>query len=62
MPIEESPSNSEEIKQLKRRLSHFETENGRLSGLAYVPKFENEIIITTSPKAGMYTFKVVHLL
>jgi len=54
MPIEESHSDSDEIAQLKRKLSLFESEKGRISGLSYVPKCSDEIIISTSPKAGVY--------
>lgn len=54
MPYEEKDTKdeSEEISQLKCRLSNFETEKGRLLGLGYQPKTNDEIIITTSPKAG----------
>jgi Sulfotransferase domain len=37
---------------MKQRLSGFETEEGRLKGLDYQPQSPNEVIITTSPKAG----------
>jgi len=53
MPFEQpSVSSSEAIAKLKERLSGFETEEGRLSGLSYQPKSPDEIIITTTPKAG----------
>ena len=53
MPFEEqSASESETIALLKDRLSKFETEEGRLKGLLYVPKSPDEVAITTTPKAG----------
>lgn len=52
MPVEDlSKTESESIVQLKSRLSGFETEIGRLKGLSYVPK-ANDVVITTTPKAG----------
>jgi len=53
MPLEECHSDSDAIADLKRKLSCFESEKGRLSGLSYVPQSPNEVIISTSPKAGM---------
>ena len=52
MPFEQNESSEDSIALLKQRLSGFETEEGRLSGLSYVPKSADEVIITTSPKAG----------
>lgn len=53
MPFEEqSSSESETIALMKERLSKFETEDGRLKGLSYVPKSPDEVGITTTPKAG----------
>lgn len=52
MPFEETKSSSDAIALLKKRLSGFETEEGRLSGLNYVPKSKDEVMITTTPKAG----------
>mmetsp|Transcript_127874 Transcript_127874/g.370067 ORF Transcript_127874/g.370067 Transcript_127874/m.370067 type:complete len:327 (-) Transcript_127874:79-1059(-) len=54
MPIEisDKKKESEAIALMKARLSGFETEEGRLKGLSYRPKFDNEVVITTSPKAG----------
>ena len=55
MPYEDakpSQQQSEQIVKLRERLSKFETEEGRLLGLSYVPKSVDEVIITTSPKAG----------
>jgi len=45
-------SDSEAIRRLKRRLSKFETEEGRLSGLSYVSQSRDEVFITSSPKSG----------
>jgi hypothetical protein len=53
MPFEEhSTSISDVIALMKKRLGGFETEQGRLKGLSYVPHNENEVVITTTPKAG----------
>jgi hypothetical protein len=53
MPFEvQSASESETIAVMKERLSKFETEEGRLKGLSYVPKSPDEVAITTTPKAG----------
>ena len=53
MPFEQSSNTSSEaIVKLKERLSGFETEEGRISGLDYRPKSSEEILITTTPKAG----------
>jgi hypothetical protein len=53
MPFEEvSDRQSEAIALMKTRLSGFETEVGRGRGLAYTPKFPDEVAITTTPKAG----------
>ncbi|GMH48308.1 hypothetical protein TL16_g00264 [Triparma laevis f. inornata] len=53
MPFELTQSDSDCVAKMKERLSGFETEEGRLSGLNYTPKIPNtEVIITTSPKAG----------
>jgi hypothetical protein len=66
MPFEEIKSNNsndeERLQQqqqqqeatvlLKQRLSGFETEEGRLKGLLYIPKNSDEVVITTTPKAG----------
>jgi beta-lactam-binding protein with PASTA domain len=55
MPLEQSNSgsgSSEAITRLKEKLSGFETEEGRLSGLSYQPKSPDEVLITTTPKAG----------
>jgi hypothetical protein len=50
MPTEQVRSiDSSAIEQLKRRLSKFETEEGRLKGLSYQPR-ANDIVITTTPK------------
>jgi hypothetical protein len=52
MPFEEkADKQSDAIALLKSRLSGFETEEGRLKGLSYVPG-PNEVAITTTPKAG----------
>lgn len=40
------------IALMKKRLSGFETEEGRLKGLSYVPTCLDEVVITTTPKAG----------
>ncbi|GKY97525.1 hypothetical protein MPSEU_000710700 [Mayamaea pseudoterrestris] len=42
---------SKAIELLKKRLSGFETEEGRLKGFSYQPRV-NDVIITTTPKAG----------
>ena len=56
MPFEQvDRSSTESIALLKQRLSGFETEEGRLSGLSYKPKSKDEVIITTTPKAGEWT-------
>ena len=55
MPFEATASSSEAIVLLKQRLSGFESEEGRLSGLNYVPKSKDEVFITTTPKAGKCT-------
>jgi hypothetical protein len=53
MPFEESSlSQSDAIALMKQRLSGFETEQGRLQGLSYVPLKDDEVVITTTPKAG----------
>ena len=52
MPLESTQSNNEAIADLKKTLSGFETEEGRLSGLSYKPKSKDEVLITTTPKAG----------
>ena len=53
MPFEEiSKKESDAIALMKTRLSGFETEEGRLKGLSYAPKYRDEVVITTSPKAG----------
>jgi hypothetical protein len=55
MPFEENNANaaqSEAIALMKKRLSGFETEEGRLKGLSYVPLCSDEVVISTSPKAG----------
>lgn len=56
MPFEEIKANDEErteaIILLTQRLSGFETEEGRLKGLSYMPKISDEVVITTTPKAG----------
>jgi hypothetical protein len=53
MPLEEAVdgSESEAITLLKQRLSKFETEQGRLSGLNYQPR-PTDVAISTTPKAG----------
>lgn len=53
MPFEETESSTNAIALLKKRLSGFETEEGRLLGLSYTPKSSDEVLITTTPKAGM---------
>ena len=50
--FEGAHSSTDGIALLKKRLSGFDTEEGRLSGLAYKPKSGDEVIITTTPKAG----------
>ncbi|KAG7347287.1 sulfotransferase family protein [Nitzschia inconspicua] len=50
--ISATTTSSRSIQLLKQRLSGFETEQGRLQGLAYVPLEKDEIVITTTPKAG----------
>jgi len=52
MPFEQSTSSSDIVELMKQRLSGFETEQGRLKGLEYRPKSKDEVIISTSPKAG----------
>jgi hypothetical protein len=55
MPFEDpSSSSSDAISKMKQILSGFETEKGRLSGLNYQPKTADEVIITTTPKAGAF--------
>ena len=50
MPAETvNADDSEAIELLKKRLSGFETEKGRLQGLSYQPR-TNDVIITTTPK------------
>lgn len=44
-------NDSERIQALKERLSGFETEAGRRSGLRYKPR-RGDVFITTSPKVG----------
>ncbi|KAL7576691.1 hypothetical protein ACA910_005616 [Epithemia clementina (nom. ined.)] len=52
MPFEvDAGCPSEAIALLKKRLSGFETEQGRLSGLNYKPG-PRDVVITTTPKAG----------
>lgn len=53
MPFEKDSTDiqSEAILLLKQKLSKFETEKGRLHGLAYKPR-PNDIGISTTPKAG----------
>lgn len=53
MPFEANAKEkqSAEISLLKQRLSKFETEEGRLHGLAYKPR-ANDVGLSTSPKAG----------
>lgn len=54
MPWDETSTDgpqSEMIALLKQRLSNFETELGRLTGLSYQP-CPSDIVITTTPKAG----------
>ena len=48
MPVEQFESKSDAVRKLKSKLANFETEKGRLSGLSYVPKSPDEIIITTN--------------
>lgn len=53
MPLEgQQESQSAAIALLKTRLGGFETEEGRLKGLSYIPKYPSEVAITTTPKAG----------
>ena len=52
MPVEQASSSCDVIELMKQRLSGFETEKGRLQGLNYQPKSNEEVIISTSPKAG----------
>jgi Sulfotransferase domain len=52
MPLEIIiPSESKAIELLKKRLSGFETEEGRLKGLNFKPRLDDTFIVTT-PKAG----------
>ena len=52
MPLETEPNDqSESISLLKRRLSNFDTEEGRLKGLNYNPG-PRDVVIATTPKAG----------
>ena len=52
MPVEQTSTSCGVIEVMKQRLSGFETEMGRLNGLSYQPKSNEEVIISTSPKAG----------
>jgi hypothetical protein len=55
MPFEEQNLNTQDdanVALMKQRLSGFETEQGRLLGLSYVPLRQDEVVITTTPKAG----------
>eukprot|EP00529_Nitzschia_sp_RCC80_P029127 CAMPEP_0113472338 /NCGR_PEP_ID=MMETSP0014_2-20120614/17462_1 /TAXON_ID=2857 /ORGANISM="Nitzschia sp." /LENGTH=332 /DNA_ID=CAMNT_0000365041 /DNA_START=135 /DNA_END=1130 /DNA_ORIENTATION=- /assembly_acc=CAM_ASM_000159 len=47
-----SSSSPPSIDLMKKRLSGFETEVGRLDGLSYTPCNKDEVVITTTPKAG----------
>ena len=50
MPAETvNADDSQAIELLKRRLSGFETEKGRLQGLSYQPR-PDDVCITTTPK------------
>jgi len=51
MPIESTDSSSVAIQQLQQRLSKFETEAGRLDGLALEP-LPTDVAISTAAKAG----------
>jgi sulfotransferase family protein len=52
MPLETiAPSESKAIELLKKRLSGFETEEGRLKGLNFKPR-PDDIFIVATPKAG----------
>jgi hypothetical protein len=46
------PASRKAIDLMKTRLSGFETERGRLHGLSYIPRNKDEVVITTTPKAG----------
>jgi hypothetical protein len=54
MPFEEHHEDAEDanVALMKQRLSGFETEEGRLQGLSYVPLRQDEVVVTTTPKAG----------
>lgn len=54
MPFEQHNEDAQDaiVTLMKQRLSGFETEQGRLRGLSYVPQREGEVVITTTPKAG----------
>jgi hypothetical protein len=45
---EQDTDQSEAVAIIKK----FEAEEGRLRGFSYVPQGRNEVVITTSPKAG----------
>ena len=52
MPIEQDQvSSTPALALLKQRLSKFETEEGRMKGLSYLPR-PNDIVISTAAKAG----------
>lgn len=51
MPQEEGESDSPAMRLMKERLGKFETEEGRLKGLAFVP-VPADVLISTTPKAG----------
>jgi hypothetical protein len=54
MPFEEKNDDAQDanVALMRQRLSRFETEQGRLGGLSYVPLRQDEVVITTTPKAG----------
>ena len=51
MPFESTASSCAAMDALKRRLSGFESEDGRRRGLAFRPR-PSDVLVTTTPKAG----------